>query len=341
MKTAVLVNVAFDGAWPLAADHLRRLCREAGEDIRFVRSAEPSPRPTAGALLGDAAKETERLVCLGTPLTSQCLAKLSALKRLFVAGAKLDDVVTAGLEARGVSLLRHPSEGFWGQSVAEYALALTLCGLRRIPQLHQAMQADLSVWDYSPPDGEPGPGRRGAQLGDGLRFANGTVAEKRVRVVGMGNIASRYADWTSVLGADVAAWDPFAPEPSFHLSGARRRQSLEALVRDAEIFAPMLPLNESTKGIVEARHIDALPSGCLVVLVTRAGICDSKALRRRVLAEELSLAADVFDVEPLPPDDPLLGRPNVVHTPHNAGRTVHANEQFAQGIFDLLFPDRR
>lgn len=56
-------------------------------------------------------------------------------------------------------------------------------------------------------------------------------------------------------------------------------------------------------------------------LATRAGICDMGALRRRVLADELSLAADVFDIEPLPLDDPLLGRHNVVHTPHNAGRT--------------------
>jgi phosphoglycerate dehydrogenase-like enzyme len=42
------------------------------------------------------------------------------------------------------------------------------------------------------------------------------------------------------------------------------------------------------------------------------------------------LAADVFDIEPLPLDHPLLGRHNVVHTPHNAGRTVHANQQWAE-----------
>jgi phosphoglycerate dehydrogenase-like enzyme len=48
-------------------------------------------------------------------------------------------------------------------------------------------------------------------------------------------------------------------------------------------------------------------------------------LRERVLADELALAADVWDVEPLPIDDPLLGRHNVVHTPHIAGRTRDAN----------------
>ena len=43
------------------------------------------------------------------------------------------------------------------------------------------------------------------------------------------------------------------------------------------------------------------------------------------MRSSLSLAADVYDIEPLPLDSPLLGRHNVVHTPHNAGRTIDAN----------------
>ena len=107
---------------------------------------------------------------------------------------------------------------------------------------------------------------------------------------------------------------------------------------DAEIFAPMVPLTEQTRGLVTAAHIDALPQGCLVVLITRAGICDMPALRRRVLADELALAADVFDVEPLSLEDPLLGRHNVVHTPHNAGRTRTANERWAEALLVQFDP---
>ena len=75
-----------------------------------------------------------------------------------------------------------------------------------------------------------------------------------------------------------------------------------------------------------------------MVLVTRANICDFPTLRRRVLADELALAADVFDIEPLPLDDPLLGRHNVVHTPHNAGRTRQANEQWAEALLTQFAP---
>jgi phosphoglycerate dehydrogenase-like enzyme len=253
-------------------------------------------------------------------------------------GPLKDDALAEALRGRNVKTYQQRSEGFWGESVSEFALALTLCALRRIPQTHAAMIHAHDVWDYSPAGGMGKPGQRGHQFGDDLRFTNGTVEGKRVRIVGAGNIASRYASFMRTLGADVAAWDPFASEPAFHRAGSRREHHLERLVRDAEIFAPMVPLTDSTRGLVTREHINALPKGCLVVLATRALICDMPAIRRRVLKDEIALAADVFDVEPLPLDDPLLGRHNVVHTPHNAGRTKETNTRWAEMLAEQFLP---
>jgi phosphoglycerate dehydrogenase-like enzyme len=238
-----------------------------------------------------------------------------------------NDEIAALLAARGIRQIRHLSEGYWGQSVAEFALGLTIDGLRRIPQAHHQMIMDPGVWTWP-----------FQQFCDDPNFVNGTVEGKRVRIVGAGNIASRYASFTRMLGADVVAWDRSSPEPAFHRAGARKAFSLDCLVRDADIFAPMVPHTPSTGGLITAEHIRALPQGCLVVLVTRAAILDFPELRRRVLADELSLAADVFDIEPLPPGDPLLGRHNVVHTPHNAGRTRDANYRYAEALVEQ-FPE--
>src|ERR687890_1985972 len=82
----------------------------------------------------------------------------------------------------------------------------------------------------------------------------------------------------------------------------------------------------------EARASSRPARGSLIVLVTRAAVCDMTPLRERVLADELALAADVWDVEPLPLDDPLLGRQTVVHTPHIAGRTRDANLAWAENL---------
>ncbi|MFL5801789.1 MAG: NAD(P)-dependent oxidoreductase [Roseiflexaceae bacterium] len=336
MTSLIVVHPHFDATWPFAADHFHALWA-AQAAVEFVRLAADDRRPA-----GQVAARPERIVrlaALGVPVTIGCLKHLSALCEATVQGAYEPPAESVELlRARDVQVYTQPSEGFWGQSVAEFGLALTLCGLRRIPQLHHQILSSQAPWDYAPPGGIGRPGARGAQYGDDSRFANGTVAGKRVRIVGMGNIGSRYASFVSMLGADVAAWDPFAAEPAFHRAGARKEWHLDHLVRDAEIFAPMLPLTDSTRGIVAAEHIRALPAGCLVVLATRAMICDMGALRQRILADELALAADVFDVEPLPLDDPLLGRHNVVHTPHNAGRTRHANQRWAEALAAQFAP---
>ncbi|WP_370733782.1 NAD(P)-dependent oxidoreductase [Paenibacillus dakarensis] len=71
-------------------------------------------------------------------------------------------------------------------------------------------------------------------------------------------MASRYASFVHFMCAEVAAWDPYASEPCFHRSGARKEYDLNELVKDADIFAPMVPLTEQTRGLVTAEHIRAL-----------------------------------------------------------------------------------
>jgi phosphoglycerate dehydrogenase-like enzyme len=327
-RSVIVVHPDFDRTWPWAADHFHLLWEAQGQ-TEFLRLASEDRRPVSEVVVDPSG--ITRAVVLNVPVTVECVARMPALREA-VFSPEPSTAAGDALAAAGVRAYVQPSEGFWGQSVAEFALALTLCGLRRIPQLHHAIVSNLQPWDYAPPGGAGRPGGRGQQFGDDPNFANGTVEGKRIRIVGAGNIASRYASFVHTLGADVAAWDPFASEPCFHRAGARRELRLDSLFHDADIFAPMVPLTDETRGLVKREHLLALPRGCLVVLVTRAAVCDMPTLRERVLADELALAADVWDVEPLPLDDPLLGRHNVVHTPHNAGRTREANLAWTENL---------
>jgi phosphoglycerate dehydrogenase-like enzyme len=112
---------------------------------------------------------------------------------------------------------------------------------------------------------------------------------------------------------------------------------LDELLETAAIVVVCVPPNPTSRGLLDARRIDRMPRGSILVLVTRAAPVDMDAVRRRVLADELFLGADVFDVEPLPAGDSLRDRPNVVHTPHIAGRTQNARNRMA----DLLVEDFR
>jgi phosphoglycerate dehydrogenase-like enzyme len=339
MRSVIITSPVFDRTWPFAADHFHALWKEQG-DVEFIRLESENFQPVSEMLANP--KTVTRLVLLCIPVALDCLKQMSGLKEAVFAArygkSNLSNECEQYLQETGVKVYRHLSESFWSQSVSEFALGLTICGLRRIPQIHQAITASLAPWKYVPDEGQKPAGARGDQFGDDARFTNGTVAGKRVRIVGAGNIASKYASFVHMLGADVAAWDPYASEPCFHRSGARREHHLQQLVKDADIFAPMVPLKESTKGLISAEIIRSLPRGCLVVLVTRAKICDTEALQERVLRDEISLAADVFDMEPLSIDHPLLGRHNVVHTPHNAGRTIHANRQWAELLAQQFLP---
>lgn len=339
MSSLIIVHADFEAHWPFVANHI--LSRwQAQTETALIRLARDDTRALGEVTLQPHA--VTRLIALGIPVTDACVQKFVGLREAALVTsygeAKLSSEAVSALQSRDVQLYRQRSEGFWGQSVAEFALGLTLCALRQIPQNYHAMLTSPEPWQRYQPARNQGPGTLGAQFSDDSRFTCGTIAGKRVRVVSAGNIGSRYASFTRMLGADVAIWDPYAPEPGFHRAGARRQWHLCELVKDAEIFAPMLPLKDDTRGLVTAAHIDALPTGCLVILATRALICDMEAIRRRVLADELVLAADVFDIEPLPLDDPLLGRHNVVHTPHLAGRTREANVQWAEDLLGQFLP---
>ncbi|MEF8851902.1 MAG: NAD(P)-dependent oxidoreductase [Haloarculaceae archaeon] len=330
MTRCVAVNTAFESVWPQVPDRLVERWRAIG-DVEYVRLDPDDDRPVS-AVLDDPAG-VEQLVALGVPVTDDCVAALSNLEEATVmdGGYGPDAEAHAALEAAGVTTHFHESEGFWSQSVAELALGITVAAMRRIPDKHRGIVEGTGVWDRDRWAERAEAGYGGFQgTADTPFWTHGTVDGTRLRAVGVGNIGSRYLDVMEGLGADVAAYDPYADEPCFHRAGVRQVHRLEDAVDDAEIFAPLVPLTDETEGLIDRDLVARLPEGCLVVLVTRAGVTDFDAVRERVLADELALAADVFDEEPLEPTDPLVGRDNVVHTPHVAGRTEEANDAWAR-----------
>ena len=334
MRSVICVNKRYDAQWPFTADHWHERWQEEGGS-ELYRTEDPEIR--APEMVPDP-RTIQRLVLLGLPAEREDLEPFTALKECYVernygagSGKGIDEA-----KARGVTFLHPRGDVQWGQSVAEYALGLTICALRRIPLTYAAMMQGHETWDYKAKIGKPG--QRGGQFGDDVNFANGTICGKRVRIIGIGNIGGRYAKWCAMMGAEVVVWDPFAPDASFDIAGVQRCFHLSELVKDAEIFAPMVPLTDSTRGLVTAEHINVLPNRSLVVQVTRAKVCDTGALYHRVLNDELFLAADVFDEEPVPLDSPLIGRHNVVHTPHNAGRTIDANHARADDAIARFEP---
>src|SRR5262245_51073950 len=130
MTSAIVVHADFDHAWPWAADRMRDIWKEQGA-LQFVRLPREDTRPCHAVL--DACDQISRLALFGVPFTEPCRSAMPALREI-AANLPHDAALAHQLRETGVRMIWQKGEGFWGQSVAEFALALTICGLRRIPQ---------------------------------------------------------------------------------------------------------------------------------------------------------------------------------------------------------------
>lgn len=300
-------------SWPFVAD---RLVDRLGHSLTVVEIRGDERVSDAVDLEG-----VRGVALFGGRLTEECLKQTETLK---VVGGVFDNhggnLPMQAMQAQGIALV-DATRG-WAPSVAEVTLALALCALRRIPWWHKRLADGERGWDFE-----------AGQFCDARGFANGTLGSKQVGVIGLGQIGGRVASWCAALGATVSAYDPFAPESRFDDLGAER-VDMNRLVERAEVVFVTVPPTPSAKHLLSAERIRRLQKGALVVITTRAHAVDMDALRARVTADELAAALDVYDVEPLPEDDPLRGRENVVHLPHIAGRTRDANLLVADVIAD-------
>ena len=145
MRSVICMHGQFERSWPYTADHWQRRWEESGA-CELIRTEEDD----APARLVRDPGSVQRLVLLGVQLRAHDLDPFAALEECYLDRTDGSEEAVAAAEARGVRFIPHRADVYWGQTVAEYALALTICGLRRIPQNHTAMQTSQAPWDYSP-----------------------------------------------------------------------------------------------------------------------------------------------------------------------------------------------
>lgn len=101
--------------------------------------------------------------------------------------------------------------------------------------------------------------------------------------------------------------------------GVSSVEDLPNLLPHADIVVLLLPLTQSTRGLVDASFLSGMPPGALLVNASRGPIVDTGALTEALLERRIMAALDVTDPEPLPEEHPLWTAPGVMITPHVAG----------------------
>lgn len=217
------------------------------------------------------------------------------LRAIIFMGTGASTYVDETLAAQhGVSVLTTP--GYGSIAVAEHALALMLAGTRRIAQMDRDIRA--GVWNP----------RGGVQL-----------TGRKIAVLGMGGIGQAFAELCAGFGMTVAGWNRSALDHPLFCA------DLDQALSGADVISLHLTLSATTRGFLDTARLSLPRPGFLLVNTARSQLIDTQALISMLDSGQIGhLATDVFDTEPISPDDPLLTRENVTLTSHAAYMTRDA-----------------
>jgi D-3-phosphoglycerate dehydrogenase len=235
-------------------------------------------------------------------LTADLIARGTRLKVIGRAGVGVDNVDVDAATRQGIVVANAPESNV--VSAAEHAVGLLLALARNIPQAHAALVDGR--WERS-------------------KWGGVEVADKVLGVLGFGRIGRLVARRALGLQMKVVAYDPFVAPERFRELGAEAASFDEVLER-ADFLTLHLPLNDETRGAIDAAAIARMKDGARLVNAARGDLVDVDALVAALESGKLAGAAvDVFPKEPY--DGPLLAAPNVVVTPHLAASTEEAQDR--------------
>jgi phosphoglycerate dehydrogenase-like enzyme len=225
-------------------------------------------------------------------------------------GVRLLQLLSAGYDRLDVDALARAgipvadNGGANGPTVAEHAVMLMLAVLRRLPLHHDALQA--GEW-------------LGMREGLSLR----ELRAKQVGIVGFGRIGREVARMVRGFRATPVYADAVAAPPATEAELGATRLPLEELLASSDVVSLHTPLTETTRGLIDARALGRMKRGAVLVNTGRGPVVRTGDLVDALDRGHLGGAGlDVFEDEPIGAGHPLLGRSNVVLTPHVAGTTI-------------------
>ena len=243
------------------------------------------------------------------PWNASEFAHTPQLKVLSRLGIGYDNVNVADATKFGIIVCNAPAAP--SVSTAEHTIALMLAITKElVPQMARATA------------GLPGSG-----VGSSLELDGQTLG-----LLGLGRIAQRVAMAGLAMGMNVIAHDPYMTASP--IDGVRL-VSLDELVASSIVLSLHAPATPETAQLVNAEVLAAMPAGSYLVNCARGALVDQEALVAALDRGHLAGAAlDVTDPEPLPEGHPLLGRADVIVTPHIASSTGAGRRRLYEHAID-------
>ncbi|MBV5303381.1 MAG: phosphoglycerate dehydrogenase, partial [Chlorobium sp.] len=218
----------------------------------------------------------------------ECGTKLNLIGR---AGAGVDNIDLEAATRKGVIVMNTP--GGNTVSAAEHTCAMMLAAARRIPQA----TADLKQGHWNK-----------------TRFSGVELEGKTLSIIGLGKIGREVASRMQAFGMKTIAYDPMIPDEYAAQLNIDLLPLHENFIK-ADFITIHSSLNESTRNLIAKETFELMKEGVIIVNCARGGIINEADLAEAIISGKVAaVALDVFEKEPIDPENPLLKLEQVIAT---------------------------
>lgn len=292
---------------PLSDEGLKLLRQADGFEVDVKTDLTPDA-------LKNIIKEYDALIIRSaTKATKDVIEAARRLKVIGRAGVGLDNVDLEAATKKGIIVMNTPAGNTI--STAEHTMSMILSLSRNIPQAYGSMKK--GEWKRS-------------------KFMGVELYAKALGVVGFGRIGREVAKRALSFGMRVLAYDPFLSLEVAKSIGVEMVE-LDDLFRRSDYITVHTPLTEETKHLISRKEIAIMKDGVRLINCARGGIIDEVALAEAVKSGKVAGAAiDVFEIEPVTPENELIKLDAVIVTPHLGASTEEAQVNVAIEIAECV-----
>jgi len=251
------------------------------------------------------ARDADAVLVTYAKLTGPLLRELKKCKAIGRFGLGVDNIDLPAAKELGIAVNYVPD--YCLHEVSDHAMALLLALARKVTFANRLVQSGR--WEVPPIV----PLRR--------------LAGQVLGLIGFGNIPRMVAPRAKAFGLDVVTYDPYVNKDATAAAGVEA-VSFDELLARSDFVSVHAPLQPATRGLMNAKAFGKMKKGACVINTARGPLIDEPALIAALDSGHLGGAAlDVVTTEPLAKDSPLVGRDNVILTPHTAFYSVEALEE--------------
>jgi D-3-phosphoglycerate dehydrogenase / 2-oxoglutarate reductase len=252
------------------------------------------------------------IVRSGTKVDADVLAAGTNLVVVGRAGIGVDNVDIAAATRRGIIVMNTPDAN--SIATAEQTMALMLAASRHTATGHESLRK--GEWRRS-------------------EFVGTQLFSKTLGIIGLGKIGRLVAERAKAFGMEILAYDPYVSEEVGREMGVLL-VDLDDLLAESDYISLHTALLPETTQMINATTLKAMKDGVILINCARGKLVDEAALLDALESGKVRVAAlDVYSSEP-PVDNPLIGHPQVLHTPHLGASSVEAQRDVATQIVEQV-----